>query len=51
MTTVFFEAITEVNIKQEGSVEGKISSSLVIPLEEKADKDKEGEEERIVQDI
>ena len=36
MTSVFVEAITEVNIKQEGSV---------IPLEEKAGEDKQGGED------
>ena len=41
MTSVFVEAITEVNIKQEGSV---------IQLEDKAVEDKEGEEEIMVQD-
>ena len=48
MTSVFVEAITEVNIKQEGSVVGRISAGSVIPLEEKAVKDKE--EESVVLD-
>ena len=50
MTSVFVEAITEVNIKQEGSVGGRISPSSVIQLEDKAVEDKEGEEEIVVQD-
>ena len=41
MTSVFAEAITEVNIKLESSV---------IQLEEKAGNDKEGEEVIVVQD-
>ena len=47
MTSVFIEAITEVNIKQEGSVGERISQGSVNQLEEEVAEDKEGEEESV----
>ena len=35
LTSVFFEDITEVNIKQDGLVEGSISPGSVILIDEK----------------
>ena len=43
MTTVFIEAITEVDIKQEGSVEEWISRGSVNQLEKGETGEKEGE--------
>ena len=43
MTTVFIEAITEVDIKQEGSVEERISRGSVKQLVKEATGEKEGE--------
>ena len=48
LTSVFFEDITEVNIKQDESVEGSISPGSVILIDEKQIKDEDGEEVSVV---
>ena len=48
LTSVFFEDITEVNIKQDGLVEGSISPGSVILIDEKQIKVEEGGEVCVV---